>query len=99
MKKEALGERECDARKWFYVALARTAAESPSRRRVRGEAEEESKGAVVMGTTTTTMMTWNSEGSLPYFGFVLRTCGCGCGMRRVWCVLCVFLWDGVRLVL
>ena len=56
------------------------------------------RGAVVMGTTTTTMMIWNSEGSLPYFGFVLRTCGCGCGMR-VSCVLCVFLWDGVRLVL
>ena len=38
------GGESATAGKWFYVALARTAAESPSRRRVRGEAEEESKG-------------------------------------------------------
>ena len=38
------GSESATPGKWFYVALARTGAESPSRRRVRGEAEEESKG-------------------------------------------------------
>ena len=44
----------------------------------------------MMRATTTTTMTWKSDGPLPYFGFVLRVCGCEwvcCVFVSVLCVL------------